>query len=149
VAIIDDGIDSRLARFRGQIAGGRSFLKRPDREDRTVDYWVSPGGHGTEMAMQIPVHMIYESWSINTKGFSIEYQEIFRNKVQNAYDNGITIFCAASDHSKTNEEGADEGMQAAFGASIKIGATTADKNPYSQIVLRITIVHLSELFVLR
>jgi hypothetical protein len=147
VVIIEDGIDSRLARFRGRIAGGRSFLKRPDREDRTVDYWVSPGGHGTEMAMQIPVHLISMCWSINTKGFSIEYQEKFRNKVQNAYDNGITIFCAASDHSKTNEEGADEDMPAAFGAPIKIGATTAYGNPYSQIVLRTTIVNLSELFV--
>lgn len=76
VAIIDDGIDSRLAKFRGRIAGGRSFLKRPDRKDRTVDYWVSPGGHGTEMAILIPVHMISMSWSINTKGFSIEYRKI-------------------------------------------------------------------------
>jgi hypothetical protein len=40
-----------------------------------VDYWVSPCGHGTGMAVQTPVHMISMSWSINTKRFSIEYQE--------------------------------------------------------------------------
>ena len=50
VAIIDDGIDDTLAIFRERIAGGKSFLKRPDRPDRTIDYWVRPGGHGTQMA---------------------------------------------------------------------------------------------------
>ena len=50
VGIIDDGIDDRLAIFRERIAGGKSFLKRPDRPDRTIDYWVRPGGHGTHMA---------------------------------------------------------------------------------------------------
>ena len=50
VGIIDDGIDDRLPIFRERIAGGKSFLKRPDRADRTIDYWVRPGGHGTQMA---------------------------------------------------------------------------------------------------
>ena len=50
VAIIDDGIDDRVALFKDRIAGGKSFLKRPDRQDRTIDYWISTGGHGTQMA---------------------------------------------------------------------------------------------------
>lgn len=50
IGIIDDGIDDRLPIFRNRIAGGKSFLKRPDRADRTIDYWVRPGGHGTQMA---------------------------------------------------------------------------------------------------
>ena len=50
VAIIDDGIDDSHPDLRERIAGGKSFLKRPDRQDRTIDYWVRPGGHGTQMA---------------------------------------------------------------------------------------------------
>ena len=53
VAIIDDGIDDRLAIFKERIARGKSFLKRPDRSDRTIDYWIRPGGHGTQMAKLI------------------------------------------------------------------------------------------------
>ncbi len=50
IGIIDDGIDDRLKIFRERIAGGKSFLKRSDKPDRTIDYWVRPGGHGTQMA---------------------------------------------------------------------------------------------------
>ena len=53
VAIIDDGIDDRIPIFKERIAGGKSFLKRPDRQDRTIDYWIRPGGHGTQMAKLI------------------------------------------------------------------------------------------------
>ena len=63
VAIIDDGIDDRLAIFRGRIAKGKSFLRRPDRSDRPIDYYVRPGGHGTQMAKLIcqifPYAMLY------------------------------------------------------------------------------------------
>lgn len=53
VAIIDDGIDDRVPIFKERIAGGKSFLKKPDRQDRTIDYWIRPGGHGTQMAKLI------------------------------------------------------------------------------------------------
>lgn len=63
VAIIDDGIDDKLAIFRGRIAKGKSFLRRPDRSDRQIDYYVRPGGHGTQMAKLIcqifPFAMLY------------------------------------------------------------------------------------------
>ena len=63
VAIIDDGIDDRLAIFRGRIARGKSFLRRPDRSDRPIDYYVRPGGHGTHMAKLVcqifPYAMLY------------------------------------------------------------------------------------------
>ena len=63
VAIIDDGIDNRLAIFRGGIVRGKSFLRRPDRLDRPIDYYVRPGGHGTHMAKLIcqifPYAMLY------------------------------------------------------------------------------------------
>ena len=53
VAIIDDGIDDSLAIFQGRIARGKSFLKSPVGSDRPIDYWVRPGGHGTQMAKLI------------------------------------------------------------------------------------------------
>ena len=53
VAIIDDGIDESHPDLQERIAGGKSFLKRPDKPDRMIDYWVSPGGHGTQMAKLI------------------------------------------------------------------------------------------------
>lgn len=63
VAIIDDGIDDKLAIFWGRIAKGKSFLRRPDGSDRPIDYYVRPGGHGTQMAKLIcqifPFAMLY------------------------------------------------------------------------------------------
>lgn len=78
VAIIDDGIDSSLAKFQGRIADGRSYLKRSDKPERTVDYWVGPGGHGTEMARLVcqicPVARLYVIRLEEGKGESGERQ---------------------------------------------------------------------------
>lgn len=54
VAIIDDGISS-IQDFQGRIAAGKSFLKtsKGQQSDRTVEYFVRSGGHGTEMAKLI------------------------------------------------------------------------------------------------
>lgn len=53
VAIIDDGIDSSCPSIRKNIVTGTSFHYKGGRSDRPVDYWTSPGGHGTEMAKMV------------------------------------------------------------------------------------------------
>jgi hypothetical protein len=53
VAIIDDGIDSSLSSIRENIVTRTTFHCKPSRSDRPVDYWTSPGGHGTEMAKMV------------------------------------------------------------------------------------------------
>lgn len=50
VAVIDDGIDFALDELRDSIAGGESYHHL---SDHPVDYWVRPGGHGTQMALLI------------------------------------------------------------------------------------------------
>lgn len=55
VAVIDDGIDLSHPIFNKRIVDGKSYLKRSTktRSDRTMDYFVAPGGHGTDMATLI------------------------------------------------------------------------------------------------
>ncbi|EPE29825.1 Subtilisin-like protein [Glarea lozoyensis ATCC 20868] len=134
--------------LQNRVAGGKSFFKRPDIKDRTIDYWAAPGGRGTQMArlvcricpaaklypirldegsgkdgereirldsalnatdwaMQVPVHIISISWSINIKGCSLEDISNFDNIILAAINKGITIFCAASDSGKMTVKVAD------------------------------------------
>lgn len=51
-------------------------------------------------------------------------------KIRSAYDKGITIFCAASNEVKANVAEGNEDKPAASKGSVKIGAATAEGEPY-------------------
>jgi hypothetical protein len=53
VALIDDGVDISEPSLYGRILGGRDFCQRDGNQELSEPYYVSSGGHGTEMASLI------------------------------------------------------------------------------------------------
>ena len=66
------------------------------------------------------------SWSIHSSDISVKKRSELEDSIKNAYENGITMFCAASDHGRTSESAAEDDLPAAFFYPLKIGAARAD-----------------------
>ena len=73
------------------------------------------------------------SWSIRKKGLDNGKRKEFQESIRRAYTEGITMFCAASDHDMTSESTAEDDIPAAFIEPIKIGSPRADGNPLTQV----------------
>ena len=75
------------------------------------------------------------SWSIH--GPDVDgnrtIRDEFEKSVKKAYEEGITVFCTASDHGRNAESAAANDLPAAFPYPIKIGAARADGNASAQV----------------
>ena len=85
-----------------------------------------------EWATQNSVHLISMGWSIGKKDLDSGKRDTFQESIRLAYNNGITMFCAASDHGMNSESTAADDIPAAFLEPIKIGASKADGTPWIQ-----------------
>ena len=73
------------------------------------------------------------SWSIHSSDIHATERRELEDSIKNAYDNGITMFCAASDHGRTSESAAEDDLPAAFLYPLKIGAARADGHAWGNV----------------
>ena len=73
------------------------------------------------------------SWSIHSSDVHVTKRIALEKSIQKAYNKGITMFCAASDHGRNTESAAEDDLPAAFIYPIKIGAARADGHPWAQL----------------
>ena len=73
------------------------------------------------------------SWSICRKGLDSDKRQAFQASIREAYNQNITMFCAASDHGMNSESTAADDIPAAFLEPIRIGAARADGSAWTQV----------------
>lgn len=84
-----------------------------------------------EWATNAGVSIISMSWSISRKSVTQETYHDFDSCIRNAYDQGISMFCSATDQGQTKEASSDTYMPAVFGDPLKIGAATPEGGKWS------------------
>ena len=72
------------------------------------------------------------SWSIHSSDVNLTKRQELEQSISKAYNKGITMFCAASDHGMNTDSAAEDDLPAAFIYPIKIGAARADGNAWAQ-----------------
>ncbi len=73
------------------------------------------------------------SWSIHRPNIHDTKRVEFENSIKKAYDQDITMFCAASDHGRNAESATKGDLPAAFIYPVKVGAARADGNAWAQV----------------